>query len=447
MLRIDDTDAERSSADMIAGILDGMRWLGLDWDEGPEVGGPYAPYFQSERLDRYRDTAERLVANALAYRCYCTPERLRAEREQAKKRGEGWRYDRTCLKLDSDRRADLDAAGTPNIIRFKVPEGKTAFDDVVRGRIEVAHDTIEDLVLVRSDGRPTYHLSNVVDDIDMAITHVLRGDDHISNTPKHILLFQTLGAPVPTFAHLPIILGADRKRLSKRHGATSIGEYRDQGFLPDAMVNFLALLGWSPSGDREVMSRADLVESFSLSAISGGNAVFDPEKLEWMCGQHISLLSAAELATIVTPALKAEGLWPSPGRDDTWLRRLLHLLQPRAKRISDFPHQARPFLVDTVEYEPGAVRKHLTKPGVTAQVEAAVAALRDVEPFDEARVETVVRDTAQVLRIKAGVLIHPIRVALTGRTASPGIFETIVLLGRERTLARLEAFLARPEAI
>ena len=450
VLRIDDTDAERSSADMIADILDGMRWLGLDWDEGPEAGGPHAPYFQSERLDRYRDTANRLVEQGVAYLCFCTPERLRDEREHAARRSEVWRYDRECLGLSAEHVAELEAAGTKRVIRFKVPEGRTVFDDAVRGRIEVAHETIEDLVIVRSDGQPTYHLSNVIDDIDMAITHVLRGDDHISNTPKHILLFQALGAEVPVFAHLPLILGPDKKRLSKRHGATSVEEYQQQGYLPDAMVNFLALLGWSPGGDREVMSRADLVDTFSLDGISGGNAVFDATKLEWMNAQHIALLPIADLSDVVRPVLEAEGLWPVEGRDGTWLRQLLEVLRPRAKRLIDFAHQARPFLAEPEAYEPAAVRKHLGSPDVTSVVEAIRAGLQAAESFDEAQVEAVIRGVVTESGLKTGAVIQPVRIGLIGRTASPGIFETIVLLGRERTLARLDtllAFLADPERI
>ena len=262
ILRIEDTDAERSSDDMVTGILDGLRWLGLDWDEGPEVGGAHAPYFQSQRLDRYRAAVASLLESGRAYRCYCTPERLREERERAEQRGEAWQYDRACLGLTDDERRARDAAGAPSAVRFRVREGHTAFDDAVHGRIEFDTANVEDFVILRSDGLPTYHLSVVVDDVEMRITDVIRGDDHISNTPKHVLLFEALGAPVPRFAHVPLILGADKKRLSKRHGATSVMEYARQGYLPDAMVNFLALLGWSPGDDRELMTRQELVDEF-----------------------------------------------------------------------------------------------------------------------------------------------------------------------------------------
>jgi len=435
VLRIEDTDVQRSSADMITGILDGLRWLGLDWDEGPGVGGPHEPYFQSERLDRYRDAAARLVAEGHAYYCYCSPERLRAEREKAEARGDAWQYDRACLALTAEQTAALEAAHAPRAIRFKVPATHTAFDDVVHGRIAFDPRAIEDFVILRSDNYPTYHLSVVVDDVEMRITHVIRGDDHISNTPKHLLLFEALGAAEPTFAHVPLILGGDKKRLSKRHGATSVTEYRRQGYLPAAMVNFLALLGWSPGDDRELMSMDELVASFSLEGISGGNAVFNVEKLDWMNGQYIARLPVSGLAAAVTPFLVEAGLASPP--DAAWWHRLLDLLRPRAKRLTDFVELGRPFLVDTIEYDSAAIEQYLSAADIGAHVAALAGALKTTDPFDEPHVEAVVRGTAAERGIKAGALIHATRVALTGRTTSPGLFEMIVLLGRDRSVARL----------
>ncbi|MEQ1575608.1 MAG: glutamate--tRNA ligase [Vicinamibacterales bacterium] len=439
LLRIEDTDVERSSADMVTGILDGLRWLGLTWDEGPIVGGPHAPYFQSERLDRYRAAASQLVAGGHAYYCYCSQERLRAKREEAEKQGMAWQYDRACLSLSPETIAGLEAVGAARAVRFKVPAGITAFDDTVHGPIVFDGSTIEDFVVLRSDGYPTYHLSVVVDDVDMRITHVIRGDDHISNTPKHVLLFAALDAPVPTFAHVPLILGADKKRLSKRHGATSVTEYKRQGYLPEAMINFLALLGWSPGDDRELMSAAELVERFTLEGISGGSAVFDTSKLDWMNGQYIARLPAEALVDLVVPLFAEAGLWPpnDDRREPAWLLRLLGLLRPRVKRTTEFVPQALPFLTDTVAYEPDAVAKQLSAPGLAAHVAALAEALREATPFDEPHVEAAVRDTAEQRGLKAGTLIHAVRVALTGRTTSPGLFEIVVLLGRERTLARL----------
>ena len=439
ILRIEDTDTERSSWEMVSGILEGMAWLGLDWDEGPEVGGPHAPYFQSERLGRYCSMAERLVTEGHAYYCYCSPARLREEREKAEARGEAWKYDRACLRLPAEQIAELEATSAPRAIRFKVPEGRTSFEDAVHGAIEFEHAHLEDFVILRSDSHPTYHLSVVVDDVDMQITHVIRGDDHISNTPKHVLLFGAFGAPPPRFAHVPLILGADKKRLSKRHGATSVIEYKRLGYLPDAMVNFLALLGWSPGDDRELMSRQELIDAFALEGISGGNAVFNTEKLDWMNAQYVARLSTGELAERVEPLLRDAGLWPAEPTEHqrAFLLRLLELLQRRARRLTDFVEQARPFLADTVEYEPDAIEKHLTASGLDAHVAALVSALRTVNPFDESHVEAAVRGTASERGLKAGHLIHATRVGVTGRTTSPGLFEVLVLLGRERTVDRL----------
>ena len=286
---------------MVAGILDGLRWLGIDWDEGPGIGGPHEPYVQSERYDRHRAAAATLLATGHAYYCYCSADRLKQERALAEVRGEAWQYDRTCLNLSATQIAALEAARAPRAVRFKVPPGITAFDDAVHGRIEFDGANIEDFVILRSDGHPIYHLSVVVDDMDMLITHVVRGDDHISNTPKHVLLFHALGAPLPEFAHVPLILGADKKRLSKRHGATSVMEYERAGYLSDALVNFLALLGWSPGDDRELLSRWDLIASFALEGISGGNAVFDTAKLDWMNGQYIARMPIEQLAATGPP--------------------------------------------------------------------------------------------------------------------------------------------------
>jgi len=427
---------------MVTGILDGLRWLGLTWDEGPGVGGPHAPYFQSERLDRYRDTAMRLVEEGRAYFCYCTPERLRVERERAEAQGEGWKYDRACLALSPDRVRELESIGAPRAIRFKVPHGGTSFDDAVHGPIAFDGANIEDFVILRSDHHPTYHLSVVVDDADMAITDVIRGDDHISNTPKHVLLLQALGAPIPRFAHVPLILGSDKKRLSKRHGATSVMEYQRQGYLPAAMVNFLALLGWSPGDDRELMTSAELVESFTLEGISGGNAVFNTEKLDWMNGQYIARMPVEELAAVVRPLLEQAGFsGHALVRDSVSFHRLLGLLRPRAKRLTDFVDQATPLLTEPVEYEPEAVTKHLSSPELAEHVAALVEALGALSAYDEASIEAAVRATATARGIKAGALIHATRVAVTGRTASPGLFEVLAWLGPERTRARLTQLL------
>jgi len=441
VLRIEDTDVERSSTEMVEGILDGMRWLGLDWDEGPHVGGSYGSYFQSERLGRYRELAEQLVASGAAYYCYCTPDELKARRDAAERADSAWRYDRTCCALTPDAVAARERDRMPRAIRVRVPAGSMRFDDLVHGPIEFDGANIEDFVILRSDGHPTYQLSVVADDVDMTITHVVRGDDHISNTPKQILLYRALGAPLPQFAHVPLILGPDKKRLSKRHGATSVMEYARQGYLPEAMVNFLALLGWSPGDDREILSRDELVAAFSLERINGGNAVFNPEKLEWMNAQYIARLSPAELAVRLKPAFEAAGVWDDSyvGDRHAWFFAVLEQLKPRAKRLSDFVELGNFFFRETVQYDHAAVGTHLRAPGMDEHLAALGAAFAALPTFDPASLEDALRVCADARGVKTATLIHAVRVAVTGKTVGPGLFDTLALVGRERVRERLAA--------
>lgn len=450
VLRIEDTDAERSSWDMVEGILEGMRWLGLDWDEGPDIGGPHDPYFQSKRRDRHRAMANRLTAEGHAYYCYCTPKLLQAKREEAERRGETWTYDRTCARLEPDQITELEATGAARAIRFRVPDGVTRFVDIVHGPIEFDAAHIEDFVILRSDQQPTYHLSVVADDIDMAITHVVRGDDHISNTPKQVLLYHAFNVPVPHFAHVPLILGPDKRRLSKRHGATSVTEYKREGYLPEAMVNFLALLGWSPGTDQELFTRDELIGAFSLEGISGGNAVFNPEKLEWFNQQQIARLAGEEILARITPLMRAAGLWSdaytSARRE--WILKVIELIGPRAHRLGDFIEIGRPLFGDAIEFDPDAVKKHLSSSEMASHLAAFREQLSRLDSFAEATIETALRNLASARGLKAGALIHAVRVAVTGRAASPGLFEILALLGRERATARLlqaERLLAAPK--
>jgi glutamyl-tRNA synthetase len=441
VLRIEDTDAERSSWEMVSGIVDGLRWLGLDWDEGPDTGGPHAPYFQSQRLGQHRSMAERLVAAGQAYYCYCTPETIQAKREAAEASGGGWVYDRACCLLTADEIAAREAAGTPRAIRFKVPPGTTTFDDLVHGPIAFDNANIEDFVVLRSDRQPTYHLSVVVDDIDMEITHVVRGDDHISNTPKQVRLYRAFDRPPPRFAHVPLILGPDRKRLSKRHGATSVMEYHRMGYLPEAMVNFLALLGWSPGSDQEIFTRDELIGAFALEGISGGNAVFNPEKLDWFNQQHIVRLSAEEIATRVEPQLREAGLWRDSfaTTERAWLLRVIDLLKPRVKKLNQIVEDAVLFLGGGVQYDAAAVAQYLATTGTRGHLDALRATLASAQPFDQATIENSLRRLASERGIKAASLIHATRVAVTGKGVSPGLFEVVELVGRDRTLTRLAA--------
>jgi len=446
VLRIEDTDTERSSWDMVTGIVDGLRWLGLDWDEGPDIGGPHGPYFQSQRLEMYRARAASLVEEGRAYYCYCTAETIQAKRQAAEAAGGGWVYDRTCCRISADQLAALESAGTPRAIRFKVPPGTTTFNDLVHGTIEFDNAVIEDFVVLRSDAQPTYHLSVVTDDIDMEITHVVRGDDHISNTPKQVLLYHAFGRPAPSFAHVPLILGPDKKRLSKRHGATSVMEYPRLGYLPEAMVNFLSLLGWSPGGDQELFTREELVEHFTLDGISGGNAVFNPEKLDWFNQQHMMRMDTSELARRVEPVLREQGVWSDDfsGIRREWFLSLLDLYKPRVKKLDGFGVEAKPLLTDQVVYDNEAVSKHLGTPQIRALLDELAGAFQQAE-FTAAVLEQRLRELADARGIKAGALIHATRVAVTGRAASPGLFEVLELIGKERSVSRMRATLRTAE--
>ena len=434
MLRIEDTDAERSSADMVTGILDGLRWLGLDWDEGPGVGGPHAPYFQSERLERYRAAARDLVAKGRAYYDFGGPTR-RGDAEAADDGTYERRYDRdACLAVPPDEVARRLAAGEPHAIRFLTPPGETVFADLVHGDVRFDNAHIEDFVVLRSDGHPTYHLSVVVDDIDMAITHVVRGDDHISNTPKQVLLYGAFAEPVPQFAHVPLIMGTDKKRLSKRHGATSVMEYERQGYLPEALVNFLALLGWSPGGDDELLAKDELVQRFSLEGISTGNAVFNTEKLDWFNHQYLGRLSDDALVVRLRPWLERAGLWHDDlaGARRDWFAARAGVLRPRCKRLGEFVEAAQPFLVAPATYDPEGAARHLAAPGLRGHLEALRGAFEELPAFEEAELERTLRLVADTRGVKAGVLIHATRLAMTGRTMSPGLFEMLRLIGGAR---------------
>jgi glutamyl-tRNA synthetase len=439
VLRIEDTDRERSSAAMTDAILDGLRWLGLDWDEGP--------FHQADGVVRHRGDALRLLADGHAYRCFCTSEQLAERRHAAEQAGGAYRYDRRCLAIPaeaSDRRA---AGDEPFTVRCRVPEGTIAWHDAVHGEIRFDAGDIEDFIILRSDGTPIYNMAVVSDDIAMRITHVIRGDDHISNTPKQLVLYRALGVSAPRFVHVPMILGSDGRRLSKRHGATAVGEYRLAGILPAAMVNFLALLGWNPGDDTELFTTDELVRRFSLDGINPKSAIFDPQKLEWMNGQHINRLPAAALEPLVLPALEQAELIDgrhAPPRE--WLLTLIDLLKPRARRIDDFAAQARPYLRDDFDYDGDAVAKHWKDEATGVRLSALRARLADVEAWQPDRLETELRALAERLGVGAAKLIHPLRVALTGTAVSPGIFEVMTVMGRARVLARLDRALERLSA-
>lgn len=432
VLRIEDTDADRSKPELTTAILESMKWLGLTWDEGP--------FYQSQRLDRYREMADELEKKGHAYPCFCPPGELQAKRAQAEAQKKPWKYDGTCRNLSPGERQRRRSEGRPFALRFRVPDtGCTGFDDQVFGHIELDNREIEDFVLTRSDGHPTYHLGVVADDLDMRISHVVRGADHISNTPKQILMYRALGAPEPLFAHLPLILGPDKQRLSKRHGATSVGAYREMGILPEALVNFLALLGWTPSGQKEIVSREEMVKEFNLTAVSKSNAVFDPEKLAWMNSEYLRRLPVERLLALAEEELKSAGLWKDTfGKEERQrFEASACLLQTRARSAKDFSHSGRAFFSEEFAYDPQAQKKFWKDAQLGGLLDELGARLARVEPFDLAATEACLRSLAEEKGVKAGLLINGTRVALTGQAVAPGLFEVMVALGRNRVVERI----------
>ena len=432
ILRIEDTDADRSRPELVTGILESLEWLGLTWDEGPIC--------QSQRLDRYREAAAQIERGGWTYPCFCTAAELQQKREKAAAERRPWKYDGRCRNLTEDERRRLLSEGQPHALRFRVPEeGSTCYEDLVFGRIELTNSEIEDFVLLRSDGNPTYHLGVVVDDADMKITHVIRGADHISNTPKQIMVYRALGAPLPVFAHLPLILGPDRQRLSKRHGATAVGAYREQGILPEALANFLALLGWTPPEQKEIMSLEEMSRLFALDSVSKSNAVFDLDKLAWMNSEYLRHLPAVRLLPLVEAELRSAGLWSGkfagPGREK--FEKAALLLQTRARSLKDFSSSGRAFFTENFEYDPDAVKKFWKDPALPGLFDGLAAELSGLRSFDLESTERALRSIAEAKGVKAGILINGCRIALTGQAVAPGLFEVMVTLGRDAVVERL----------
>lgn len=434
ILRIEDTDVDRSKPELTTAILESMEWLGLNWDEGP--------FYQSQRLDRYRAMAADLERSGHAYPCFCTAEELQAKRAKAESEHRPSKYDGTCRALTPAHRERLRAEGRPAALRFRVPDsGKTAFEDQVFGRIELENSELEDFVLLRSDGQPTYHLGVVADDLDLRITHVIRGADHISNTPKQILMYRALAAPEPVFAHLPLILGPDKQRLSKRHGATSVGAYQEQGVLPEALVNFLALLGWTPPGEKEIVTTQEMIRDFDLASVSRSNAVFDLEKLAWMNSEYLRRLPPERLLPLVEKELKQAGIEARDAKfgNDTEekFRQTVLLLQSRARTLGDFAGSFRAFFTDEFPYDPEAAKKHWKAPSLAVLLETLAERLAALESFDLTATESALRQLAEEKGVKAGLLINATRVALTGQAVAPSLFEVMVRLGQNRVVSRL----------
>ncbi len=446
IVRIEDTDVTRRVKGAVKAILDSLQWLGLDWDEGPEVGGKYGPYMQSQRLDMYREAAERLVERGDAYHCYCSPQRLEAMRAEQVKRKQPPGYDRCCRDLTPEERAKKEAEGITPVVRFKVPlEGQTRFNDLIYGDVVFGHSTIDDFILLKSDGYPTYHLANVVDDHAMEISHVIRADEWLSSTPRHLLLYRALGLEPPQFIHHPMILGPDRSKLSKRHGAVSVIQYRDDGYLPEAMVNFLALLGWSLDDKTEILSRRELIAHFSLERISKTGAIFNREKLDWMNGVYIRNLTADEFFEAVQPYLMLdEAAGKALIASEEYVKAALPLVQERAKKLAEVAELTQFFFVDELDYEPELlIGKNMDGESTVAALKAAQQKLTPLAAFDADSLEGVLRPLAAELGLKTGQFFGTLRVAVTGRTAAPPLFDTMAVLGKERCLKRIEAALQR----
>lgn len=444
VLRIEDTDPERSTQENTDAIIRAMEFLGLDYDEGPVVGGAYGPYFQTQRFDRYAEGLAELKASGHAYPCFCSAEELEGKRDAARAKGGFAGYDRTCRSIPAEAAASRIAAGEPHVWRLKVAEdrGDITFDDAVRGETTFSAESVDDFVLARTDGSPTYNFAVVMDDADMLITHVIRGDDHLSNTPKQILVFEALGLPVPTFAHLSMIWGPDGKRLSKRHGATSVEAYRDLGYLPEAIMNYLALLGWSLDGETTIIDAKTLKANFSLDRISKNAAIFDVEKLEWMNGVYIREMTPEQFLVRMVPWLVNAGLTTVQDAEErsAWLLRLAPLVSERIKRMDEIVPMVS-FLFGEIAPDEAAVAKTLAKDGARRALVAASAALLTVK-WDAESIEAELRELPARLDLKPKVVFQAIRVAVTGELVSPPIFESLDLLGRETTLRRLESALA-----
>ncbi len=432
LLRIEDTDIERSSEEMIDVIFSSLKWLGLDWDE--------EPVYQSQRLDTYRKYVGRLLESGWAFRCWCKPEILKQKQEQARRKKLTARYDRHCLDLPEEEKKKLLKSGEPFAVRLLLPDGSTTFHDLVLGEITKEHKELDDFIIARSDGRAVYNMAVVVDDHEMRISHVIRGNDHVANTFKQILIYRALGIEPPEFAHIPLILGKDRSKMSKRDGAAAVTDYEKSGYLKEAVVNFIALLGWSPGDDREVMSLDEMIESFSLDRINPANAIFDLEKLRWMNGEYIRACDDNKLVDLIRPFMVDSGLtthlWINTRWE--WMKKFVAILKERCHLLTDFAERGRFFFIDRFDYEPEGVKKHFADEDIAERLENWVDILRQMDDFSARTLEERLRELAEKLKIKPAFLIHPTRLALSGMTTGPPLFDMMELLGKEECLKRLK---------
>ncbi|AAM24185.1 Glutamyl- and glutaminyl-tRNA synthetases [Caldanaerobacter subterraneus subsp. tengcongensis MB4] len=430
ILRVDDTDLERSTEESMRGILEGLQWLGIDWDEGP--------IYQSQRLDEYRKFANKLLEEGKAYYCFCTKEELEEMRKQAEREGRPFMYTGKCRNLTKEQIENYLKEGKKPVIRLKTPrEGKTVVHDIIRGDVEFDNSTIDDFIIMKSDGMPTYNFATVVDDYQMGITHIIRAEEHLSNTPKQILIYEALGVPLPQFAHVSMVLAPDRTKLSKRHGATSVQEFRDQGYLPEAIVNYITLLGWAPLDGEEIFDVRKSIREFSLERVSKNPAVYDVQKLTWINGHYIRSYDLDKLTQAIIPFLQKKGLI-GENYDYEYIKKIVSVVREREKTLVDIADAMTYYFKEVESYEEKGVQKYFTKEGVVDILKKAAETLKNLEPFNKFTAEEAYRKLVEELGISSSALFHPTRLAISGRTFGPGLFDIMEFLGKEKTVARIE---------
>lgn len=430
ILRVDDTDLERSTEESMRGILEGLQWLGIDWDEGP--------IYQSQRLDEYRKFANKLLEEGKAYYCFCTKEELEEMRKQAEREGRPFMYTGKCRNLTKEQIENYLKEGKKPVIRLKTPrEGKTVVHDIIRGDVEFDNSTIDDFIIMKSDGMPTYNFATVVDDYQMGITHIIRAEEHLSNTPKQILIYEALGVPLPQFAHVSMVLAPDRTKLSKRHGATSVQEFREQGYLPEAIVNYITLLGWAPLDGEEIFDVRKSIREFSLERVSKNPAVYDVQKLTWINGHYIRSYDLDKLTQAIIPFLQKKGLI-GENYDYEYIKKIVSVVREREKTLVDIADAMTYYFKEVESYEEKGVQKYFTKEGVVDILKKAAETLKNLEPFNKFTAEEAYRKLVEELGISSSALFHPTRLAISGRTFGPGLFDIMEFLGKEKTVARIE---------
>ena len=439
ILRIDDTDEQRSTESSMKQIYESLNWLGFNWDEGEKVGGPYSPYIQSERRSIYQEYIGKLIESGHAYYCYCSSDELAQMRQLAKDEGRPAHYNRKCLHLTKKSQKLMVEQGRKPVIRFKVPDQTVSFDDLILGRISTESDTLQDEVIVKSNGSPLYNLTSIIDDHEMKISHVIRGADHLSNTPKQVLLAQALELDMPQFAHLPMVLGSSKgEKLSKRHGATSIEQYRNEGYLPQAMINFLVRLGWSLDDTTEIFSVSELTQNFDIGRVGKSGSVFDIKKLRWLNGHYINQLNLPERTSAVIPFLQPLWSTDSTGLEVNRLEAIVSVIDDRLITLADIKEHAYHFFKDDFAYDPKGIKKWLSKDGSISLLQMLHDAMEKINTFDEKSVETAIWSIVDSLGIKKVEGLQPIRIAISGMTSGPSLFEMVLLVGQAETLKRIK---------